>query len=61
MPQAKRRLTFEQWKAYVDAIIENRMSLTSDDLPDWDYYSAYADGMTPSAAATYAIRNAKDY
>ena len=54
-------LTFEQWKAKVNVLVVDRCYLTCDDLPDWGYWDAWNDGMTPSSAANKVIRNAKDY
>ena len=55
------KMTFEQWKRIVDSVISSKVGLSSDDLPDWSYYDAYTSGVSPSVAASRAIRNAKDY
>ncbi len=48
---ASMKLTFDQWKQEVDAWISRIMGLTSDDLPDWDYWKAWDSGMSARAAA----------
>lgn len=55
------RRRFEAWKAKVDrAIARQCMGLTSDDLPDVDYWSLFLAGESPREAACYAIQNAKE-
>jgi hypothetical protein len=55
------RKLFNQWKAKVDAILSKKLGgLTSDDLPDIDYWSLWQDRVSPSSAAAQAIRNAKE-
>jgi len=54
--------TFEQWKAIVNAIVESLAGgLSSDDLPDYDYRTAYENGVSPSTAARKAIRAAREF
>jgi hypothetical protein len=37
-------MTFDQYKAEVDRQLTLIADVTSDDLMDWDYWSAYDDG-----------------
>ena len=54
--------TFEQWKARVDEHIKRKaFGLTSDDLPDYDYYRDYVNNYTPSRSANAAIQWAKSF
>lgn len=53
------KLTWENWKREVDAEIQRRTTMTSDDLPDWGYRRAYEEGMTAKRAAAKAIQHAK--
>lgn len=52
--------SFEDWKKLVDAELEKRCGMSSEDLPDVDYRGMYAVGDTPAVAARQAIANAKD-
>lgn len=49
---------FEAWMERVDAAIESWYGLSSDDLPDVEYYDMFEDGWTPGDAAQYALDNA---
>lgn len=42
------RPTFETWMIQVDRALVRRIGLESSDLPDWDYWTAWEDGLTPS-------------
>jgi hypothetical protein len=53
------KITWEQWRREVDAEIMRRVSMTSDDLPDWNYRGAYEEGLTAKRAAAKAIQYAK--
>ena len=55
------KLTFEAWKAQVDAEVEKLVHLSCDDIPDWDYYMAWQSSYTPKQAAREAVKAAKDY
>ncbi len=57
----EKKFTFEQWKEQVNRVLEARLGLSADDLPDWDYRSAYDDGILPTVAATRAMRAAEDF
>lgn len=54
-------LTFDAWMTRVNAAIDKLCGCDSDDLPDYDYYNAYEDMLSPSQAARKAIRNAGGY
>jgi hypothetical protein len=53
--------SFEQWMADVDRCLEQKCGLTHEDLPDWGYYDAYDDGMTPKGAAIKAIKASDEF
>lgn len=55
------KMSFEQWRAKVNMYVEMYIGLGCDDLPDWDYWYAWNDGMSPSKAASEVVRNAKSY
>jgi hypothetical protein len=55
------KMTFEQWKDIVNAIIEARWGLSADDLPDYCYYASYVSGDTPLECAKLAVNAAMDY
>ena len=56
------RLPFDAWLRAVDAECIRRCGIGYEDLPDWRYADAYADGYSPARAARAAIRAAKsDY
>jgi hypothetical protein len=50
--------TFDAWMAKVNAIIEAKYGLSSDDLPEVCYSDWYEDEVTPAQAARRALRNA---
>lgn len=50
---------FAVWMAAVDAAIAAKYGLDSNDLPDCDYYSWWASGMSAAAAAKKALKNAE--
>ena len=50
--------TFDTWMARVNAIIEAKYGLSSDDLPDVCYSDWFEDEVTPAQAARRALRNA---
>ena len=57
MPTTK---TYAQWMAEVNAAIEKKYGLSSDDLPDCTYRDWYEEGATAKQAAGRAIRLARD-
>lgn len=52
---------FEKWKKLVDEHVQRLCGLSADDLPDWDYYSAYEDDVSPAKAAKMAIAAARNF
>ena len=50
--------SFEDWMREVDRIIQARIGLSYNDLPDCCYMDWYEDGVTPKGAAGRALRNA---
>ena len=52
------RLSFDNWKAAVNRHILNTCGLDADDLPDWGYWSAWNDGVSPRIAAREALEAA---
>jgi hypothetical protein len=56
-----RKIDFETWCEMVDSEIYRLCGLGRDALPDWDYWSAWEDGVTVTAAARRVIRAAREY
>lgn len=54
-------MTFEEWMRAVNAHLEQLAGMCADDLPDWRYADAHANGTTPLAAARAAIRAAGNF
>lgn len=52
---------FEDWLKRVDAIIQAKVQLSREDLPDIDYHGYFMQGMNCDRVAKIAIRNAKEY
>ena len=52
--------TFKEWMSKVDKIVEAKIGLSVDDLPDFMFHDAYDDGVSPTKAATQSIRDADD-
>lgn len=50
------KCSFSQWKKAVDAALMAKVGLSSQDLADWGYWSAYASGVSASAAANAALK-----
>ena len=53
--------TFKQWKLLVDDSLESLCRMSSDDLPDWHYYTDYDNGLSPHESAKAALTNAMNY
>ena len=53
--------TYTLWKDRVDAELEKLCGLTSDDLPDCDYWHMWDAKYTPRAAAKAALRWARSF
>jgi hypothetical protein len=51
-------LTFEEWKHQVNIRIARMSGLEADDLPDWDFYSAWDGEVDPKEAAESVLREA---
>lgn len=51
-------MTYEQWMAVVDAIVEERTGLSQYDLPDWLSRDSYESGMTPEQGADECLLRA---
>jgi len=52
--------TFEAWMILVNDAIWAKAGCFADDLPDVCYRDWYDDGMSPKAAASRAIKSAKE-
>jgi len=48
--------SFEEWKRKVDVSLEVVCGLGCDDLPDWNYWDAWSDGMSPGVAVKEVLR-----
>ncbi len=55
------KMTFAQWMAQVNVIIQRRTGYTADDLPDYCYLDAWRFGDTPEEAAADALEYAENY
>lgn len=53
--------TFEAWKKQVDDEMFSMFGLLTDDIPDFDYYSAYQRNINPRRVASAAWNAAKGY
>lgn len=58
---AKEKMTFEEWKERVNERVEMMTGIDCDCLPDWDYWMAWDQGMSPSRAAIETIKQAKEF
>ncbi len=47
--------SFEVWLEKVDEELGRAVALSSEDLPDWNYRSAYDNGFTPKEVATQIL------
>lgn len=52
------QLTFEQWKKEVDDCIGSLCGLGANDLPDWNYWTAWNDSVQPYDASREVVENA---
>lgn len=43
-------MTFEVWMKEVNKVVESKVMLSTDDLPDWTWMDSYEDGATPKEA-----------
>lgn len=53
-------VSFEVWKRLVDEAVWDKVFLSIDDLPDVPLHDWYDDGVSPKAAASRAIRSARE-
>ena len=58
MTDAQYDAKFAVWQAQVAKIIKTVTGLDIDDLPDWDYASAFEEGISPRQAALSVIEDA---
>jgi exonuclease VII small subunit len=58
---AATKRTYEQWLVEVDkhVQIQSGGELYEQDLPDWDSYDAYREGVSPARAARKALKEAE--
>ena len=54
------KLSFEVWKQHINAWLFRKYGLTSDLLPDIDYWTLWDSGSTSIEAAKQAVANAKE-
>lgn len=54
-------LTYSQWMSAVDKIIDERIGLGLDMLPDWLSRDAYENGLTPDQGAQECLDSAGWY
>lgn len=52
---------FLEYLEKVNTEIENQIGCHRDDLPDYDYWNAYEEFLSPKRCAAAAIRNAMSY
>ena len=51
---------YDGWKKMVDTLLQSKIGLTSDDLPDTDTYGMWKNGTLPMEAAKEIIESAAD-
>ena len=51
-------MTYNQYRAAVDALVTRQVGLGIDDLPDTDVYSAYEDELSPRECASDVLEYA---
>lgn len=51
-------MTYKQWMAAVDTIVEDTCGVPMEWLPDWLSRDAYDDGMTPQEGAELCLETA---
>jgi hypothetical protein len=47
---------FDEWKSKVNRIVLDEIFIELDDLPDWDFMSAFEGEVTPEEAADEILR-----
>jgi len=55
------KVEFEVWMRDVDASVKAKIGMSVHDLPDACFRDWYDDGMKPGAAASKAIKSAKEW
>lgn len=58
MKQAK---SIEEYMSLVDMALDAKCGMCADDLPDYDYWSAYSDSVPPRLVAARVLRAAREY
>ncbi len=58
--ELKTEADFQQFLAHVDQVVRRMTGMSRDDLPDYDYRTAFEDGVLPGTTARRAIRAARD-
>lgn len=53
-------MDFNEWKVKFDIICINKTGVTSEDLPDWDFWSAWDSGISPKEAFEEFITEIQD-
>lgn len=53
-------MTFDTWKARVNVLVESKLGLSTDDLPDMDYYSEFEAGTSPAEMADMVLSQAQE-
>lgn len=53
--------TFEQWMEEVNVALVSMCGMGSEDLPDWNYWDAWDDGISPKSAAADVLEEAEYY
>ena len=46
-------MTFDNWMKEVNKIVESKVIVGTDDLPDWHWMDSFEDGDTPKEAVGY--------
>lgn len=54
-------MTYKQWMAAVDTIVERTCGVPMDCLPDWLSRDAYEDGLSPEDGAEICLERADYY
>jgi hypothetical protein len=53
-------MSFDEWKACVNSWCERLAGCSADDLPDWDFATAYEERLHPKTAARRVISAARE-
>lgn len=48
--------TFEKWMSEVDDVVRGYCGLSHDDLPDWQWRTAFDDGLLPEEAVLMCLQ-----